>query len=410
MSAAARRPVLIHWTVSSFSGWGVYGLNLALAWAGDPVLEPICSRRLMPDQIEIDPLRRRAITPFLNATFAFHERVKPAAGKRVEVMHPMLAAVNADFSVPLGAHDVAMRGNPTVAVTFFEPARLTEAAVANAKSYPLIVAGSTWNARILAAHGVGNVVTVLQGVDPTLFHPGPRIGALRDRFCVFSGGKLEYRKGQDIVLAAFARFARRHPEALLVVAWHNPWPDLARGMALSKVAPALPFRPDGAPDIAAWAAAAGIPAHQFLDLGAVPNAHMAPVLREMDVALFTNRSEGGTNLVAMECMACGVPTILSANTGHLDLIDGDNCFPLLAQAPLGGIAAGIGGVPGWGDSSVDEAEAALERVYADRAEAARRAALGAATLAGMPWSRTAARTREIALAALDGDPGAVARL
>jgi glycosyltransferase involved in cell wall biosynthesis len=402
MSANARSPVLIHWTVSSYSGWGVYGLNLALAWAGDPVLDPVCSRRLLADQIEVDPLRRRAIMPFLNATFAFHERLKTQAGGRVEVMHPMLAAVNGDFTVPLGAHDVAMRGRPTIAVTFFEPARLSEAAVANAKSYPLIVAGSTWNARILAAHGVGGVTTVLQGIDPTLFHPGPRAGLLRDRFCVFSGGKLEYRKGQDIALAAFARFARRHPQALLVAAWHNPWPELARSLAASTVAPVLPFRSDGLPDAAEWARAAGISPSQFLDLGAVANAHMPRVLREMDVGLFANRCEGGTNLVAMECMACGVPAILSANTGHLDLIADDNCFPLLAQAPLGGIRAGIAGVAGWGESSVDEAEAALERVHADRAEAARRGARGAATVGQMTWARTAASTREIVIASMPG--------
>ena len=60
--------------------------------------------------------------------------------------------------------------------------------------------------------------------------------------------------------------------------------------------------------------------NQVLDLGRVPNAGMPRILRECDVAVFPNRAEGGTNLVAMKCMACGVPTILSANTGHLDLI------------------------------------------------------------------------------------------
>jgi glycosyltransferase involved in cell wall biosynthesis len=67
---------------------------------------------------------------------------------------------------------------------------------------------------------------------------------------------------------------------------------------------------------------------QILDLGAVPNREKPSILCEMDVAVFPNRCEGGTNLVAMECMACGLPVILSRNTGHLDLIDGDNCFAL----------------------------------------------------------------------------------
>ena len=56
---------------------------------------------------------------------------------------------------------------------------------------------------------------------------------------------------------------------------------------------------------------------------AFPNVGMPHVLHEADVALFPNRAEGGTNLVAMECLASGIPTILSANTGHLDLLRGD---------------------------------------------------------------------------------------
>jgi glycosyltransferase involved in cell wall biosynthesis len=121
---------------------------------------------------------------------------------------------------------------------------------------------------------------------------------------------------------------------------------------------------------------------------------MPALLREMDVALFPNRCEGGTNLVAMETMACGVPTILSANTGHRDLIDGENCYPLTRQAP-------VEERPGWGESDLDEIVAALETAYADREDARRRGAAGAATLAQLPWSRTA---REIKAAVLDHAP------
>ena len=39
----------------------------------------------------------------------------------------------------------------------------------------------------------------------------------------------------------------------------------------------------------------------------------------------------GTNLVAMECMASGVPTIVSANTGHLDLASLGGCYTLTQQ-------------------------------------------------------------------------------
>jgi glycosyltransferase involved in cell wall biosynthesis len=93
----------------------------------------------------------------------------------------------------------------------------------------LIIAGSTWNERILRAHGIVATTTVLQGVDASLFHPAPRSGAIPHRFVVFSGGKLEFRKGQDLVLAAFRAFRQRHPEALLLTAWSSPWSELTEG-------------------------------------------------------------------------------------------------------------------------------------------------------------------------------------
>src|SRR5271155_1892792 len=78
--------------------------------------------------------------------------------------------------------------------------------------------------------GITNTRMILQGADRSLFYPAPRRRLFPGRFLIFSGGKPEPRKGQDIVVAAFRIFARRHPEAMLVTAWHSPWPQLARGM------------------------------------------------------------------------------------------------------------------------------------------------------------------------------------
>jgi len=82
------------------------------------------------------------------------------------------------------------------------------------------------------------------------------------------------------------------------------------------------------------------------------------VIREADVALFCNRAEAGTNAVARECAACGVPVILSANTGHLDLLARGIGIPLGCQ--------GASDLPGWGETDVEEALEALEAVYRGR--------------------------------------------
>lgn len=391
--------IVIQWGPSSFFGWGVYGLNLGLAWAGDPELVIAYGSPVARDQIALDGLRMRRLDAVLASSAELGAQLMPRGKTNLTIGAVVLAALGNDFRMGPAVHGGLLAGEPSIGVTFFESTPLDAEAVARARQFPLIITGSTWNERILRACGIERVATVLQGIDPTLFHPAPRSGYFGDRFLVFSGGKLERRKGQDLVLAAFVRFARSHPDALLVTAWHSPWPALARSLDASGLAAPVPFRADGSVDATRWATESGLPPHQFVDLGSVPNAAMAPILREMDCAVFPNRGEGGTNLVAMECMASGVPTILSANTGHLDLIGDDCCYALASQAPVIGEGAGVGDVEGWGESSVDEIIESLERAYSDRADARRRGARGAARLAPLTWKATADAMKRHVLAA-----------
>ncbi len=391
--------VYINWGISSFFGWGVYGLNLALNWCLDPDIAALGARPIFAKNLALDPLRRRALDGFLQRSAVFQQRLEAFANGEATVDGVVIQAFDEQFLPYPSAHNVALSGRPSIAGTFFETTRLSPQDVARAARFPIVIAGSTWNAEILTAHGLKTVRKVIQGVDPTLFHPGPAYGFLADRFLVFSGGKLERRKGQDIVIAAFRRFVERHPDAILVCAWNNIWDQANSSVEASGLTAPVPVA-DGRADLAGWASANGIPERSFIDLGYVPNTQMAAVLREMDVALFPNRAEGGTNLVAMECMACGVPAILSRNTGHLDLIEEDNCYPLDQQgAAQQGREAGMDGIAGWGESDVDEAVEALERVYAHRSEARERGARGAASVGRYTWARTAREMKSLVLEA-----------
>ena len=160
-------------------------------------------------------------------------------------------------------------------------------------------------------------------------------------FFVFSGGKLEYRKGQDVVVAAFKRFAKIHPEARLLVAWANAWPaslatvDDPSGQhpvhTVGLPLPAAPSTntPQGTLQLMPWLEKQGIAPEQVVDLGYVRHKDMAAwALRAADVALFPNRCEGGTNLVAMEAAAAGAPLVLSGAHGHADLARSLRCTPL----------------------------------------------------------------------------------
>src|SRR5207245_876556 len=96
----------------------------------------------------------------------------------------------------------------------------------------VIATGSTWCSSVLRDHGFPQVATVLQGIDPLTFNPSFAGKELfHDSFVIFSGGKLEYRKGQDIVIRAFQVLQDKYPDVMLVNSWHNPWDVNLRSLA-----------------------------------------------------------------------------------------------------------------------------------------------------------------------------------
>ena len=369
----------IGWQPSARTGWGVFGVNFAF--------EAHRSRRAMPC-FRLAPSRSIGDLAddqrlALGAVLAASEQVLAKIGERPDiasVSFPVAAAANHDF-VTLSPRSTAANH----AVTFQEHSILSDNGRARARAFDTVIAGSTWLGDWLRSEGLDNVRTVLQGIDPRRFRPGPEAAPESAAFRIFSGGKLEYRKGQDITIRAFRAFHDRHPEARLCFAWDNLYGGVSATIEHGGLVTRPPeIGPNTGDETARWLVENGLPEGAFENLGMVPNREMPAILRRMDAALFTNRCEGGTNLVAMEAMACAVPTILSANTGHHDLIGDDNCYPLTDQIAVPWCPP-QGNVEQWGESSVEEAVEALEAIYSDRAEARRRATHGAATLAKLSW-------------------------
>jgi glycosyltransferase involved in cell wall biosynthesis len=388
------RQIIISWPISTGHGWGLYGLNLALNWVADRDIELVTASDSAG--LDIDPLRARALLPFLRRSVALQEDLKKYANQAATAASMVLAYFNETFYLGPSAHNVSLMGTPTIGSAYFEVG-LSPDAVERARTFPCIITGSEWNTKLLEAYGIAGGRTVRQGVDPTYFHPGPKANFFGDRFLIFSGGKAEYRKAQDIVLAAFKVFSDRHPEAMLVTAWYNGWPDLIRSLDQSGLLSPVPLNDGGQINLAEWATANGVRPDRIIGLGWVPNHKMPSILREMDVAVFPNRGEGGTNLVAMECMACGLPVILSRNTGHNDIIIADACYALEDQRQTRRGFAGYDGVLGWGESQPDELLEQLEQVFHDRTEAIRRGKNAARALAEMTWATTAAKMKQIIL-------------
>ena len=351
----------INWQVGSGFGWGVFGLNLSLellrTWKSTPIwFEP-------NGDLNLNAADSVMIKKCLNGC-QFLEQQKKADPLNLPVVDfPVFYAGGNHFQ-----HNIQVLSNrERRSIIFFENTFFDSKMKEASKFFTRIYAGSRWNAEILQEKGFERVVPWAQGVDLDLFKMKGDVMPRTDKFRIYSGGKLEYRKGQDITIEAFKVFHKRYPDSELVLAWNSPWPFIAMSMARSKYvkAPALDLNQQF--NMSHWLLSEGLKKGSFIDAGSLPNHRMSELMRSCDIGLFPNRAEGGTNLVAMEAIACGLPTILSNNTGHKDLVADFPCLPLEKQslvAPMNDQE----GTQGWGESSVDEVVEKLEYAYQNRSD------------------------------------------
>jgi glycosyltransferase involved in cell wall biosynthesis len=352
--------VLLNWEIGSNFGWGLLGMNIFFHWANDDRLVPVAGATIGSECLAmIDPLRLSVVSDAIVRSNDAQEELNRMRTQGTAMLEGVVLEPVGHGTAPSGLH-----GELNVGRSIFENTDTSEFDGVLDK-YDQILCGSNWNASILHARTGRPVKVILEGIDPSHFCPGPKSGLLDPaRFYIFSGGKVEHRKAQDLVLLAFREFSRRHGDATLVTAWHSPWPGISEGFRGKLEAP-LALDASGRIDVKQWVADNGVNPASVVELFAMPNQMMPPILREMDVAIQPSRAEACTNLPAKEAMACGLPVIIANNTGMKDLITEDNSIPLWRQAS---VPAGLGaGTEGWGESSVDEIVEALERVYVDRA-------------------------------------------
>jgi glycosyltransferase involved in cell wall biosynthesis len=257
-----------------------------------------------------------------------------------------------------------------------------------AREWDFIVAGSTWCEHQLRIGGISQTATILQGIDPANFFPVP-YRQDDGRFIVFSGGKFEYRKGQDLVIAAMRVFMQRHQDAYLACSWINQWPFSVATMAQS---PHIKFYPSNEDCLAILQRTLnenGIPPERVYLAPLMDNTLIRQIYQQTDIGIFPNRCEGGNNMVMCEYMACGRTVIASDATGHADVITERNAFPLTNYAPL--VTTDAAGRPSgvWHEASLEELIEQLEFAYRNRDICRQKSTVAAEDMRRLAWDKAA---------------------
>lgn len=353
------RDVVLAWQLSDQFGWGIAGLNIFMNFVVDKSFRPSMLYAIESNQIAgLDPLRKKILQKDFDRSNVNSKLLQE------NLNAPHVEAVKVDCPVVhcmgngLQSSSSKLKGSSNIGRLVFE-GRTPLDAKERLKEYDAIVVASQWNMDVIQS--LTNVPVYLnhEGVDRSLFSIMPKSSIVSpELFCVFSGGKPELRKGQDLVLAAFKIFSENKSNVRLVTAWHSPWLNISRNFCGILDSP-LKVKNEKL-DIIGWAVDNGISHDKIIDLGMISNSQAARVLSEMDCTLQLSRCEGGTNFVAMEAMACGVPTILSACTGHLDICKIAPAIPVASK--LGGCKLD-GAFDFWGEPDIDEVVYNLNILY-----------------------------------------------
>lgn len=480
-------PIIISLVPYVQTGWGVFTMNLVSELMRSELYYPIikpegCAYSLNRNQVP------DVVWKLHERQTAIRSHICGSGWEQIHTYAPfdVIHSINGGFNGDSGEPDALplVWGARNMGVVFMEKARLTRAQAARAVAYDAIIAGSSWNARSLAQsiranggvvrvpssdnYGDNHVLTstararsvevhaVLQGVNTNIFRP-PRVAkslssvpttldpTLAQKltrpgaFVVFAGGALSFRKGHDIAVAAFAEFLRHHPNAILVTAWINLLAE-TRPNLQQQIEKTFGLRATDPKSMSDWLVERGIPAESHHTLGLVGHSELAAVLRLSHAAVFPNRAEGGTNLPAMEAMATGVATVLSTNTGHVDLIrmesaasvptsstlaglpesierwwiseetddessPREHCVPLLTQRAVDRVVhwqVSERDGKDWGESSVSEIVSALKFLHDERDRGSQIGRAAAERIARFTWTRTARRIERIAASLHEG--------
>lgn len=360
-------------------GWGICGRYLTRE------LARLCDVELVTEDFELGDVEDEE--EFHNLSCLRIDE-KASSKEKVVFDSPVLQAIRGHNLRPWY---IKVRSRRTIGYTFFEKDFIHPDDINRAKDYyEIIVAGSSWCESILSECGFPNTQTIIQGIDSDLFHPGNNDKLkYKDHFVIFSGGKLELRKGQDLVIRAFKVMQDKYPDVLLINLWYNQWTPSIEAM---KISPYIQFempRGNYFDAIDHLLRVNGVDVQRVITLPPKAHKQLSEIYKNTDLGLFPNRCEGGTNLVLMEYMACGKPVIASYSSGHRDVLTEDNSIPIKSLHPFTVQNEQGTVIYRWEESDLDEVISALEWAYWHRDELKKIGRIAGEDLAKLTWAKSA---------------------
>lgn len=358
--------------IGGYSNLEIAGLNLLLSWRNR--FQSASLYPLSDLSSATDALRWSQIADVVENSEQFRvqflkylEDVDVSTPQALSVPYPVLHRLGEDLELSFLEKNTLLCGTPNIGFADFIITDLQADAVRRANLFSQIVAPSEWSKDILSGSDIYNVEVVTGGVDKALFFPHAKSDLFSGRFVVYSAGSEGYSGGYDLVLKAFELFNQAHPDSLLISSW-----------------PSRPF-----------IYGEGIEPEDFtvsdniIDIGEVPYSSRPYIIREADIAVFPSRASA-SNCRETECMACGIPVILSDNTSHKELIKGDNSLVLGSRNFIGGER-----FRGWSESDVEEILGALEFAYLNRDKVKTIGDEGCLSVSGYSWEAYADKIEKI---------------
>jgi glycosyltransferase involved in cell wall biosynthesis len=243
-------------------------------------------------------------------------------------------------------------GNGTnCAVTFFEVDEFSDGEKCHLRSVDKLIVASRWAVDVLARE-IPDLKphVVSMGVDREIFAPaGQRPGALSNRTRFLVVGKVELRKGYDVLIKVFNGAFGREDDVELVVSWNNPflrsgdlqrWTSLYRESPLGDKISFVPYLPT--------------------------DAALADLMRSCDCMINLTRAEG-FGLPLLQALSCGLHLITTEYSAHAEFCTRNNSSLVsideLEDANDGIFFFGQGRWAKLGDHQVEQAISFMRRIH-----------------------------------------------